>query len=272
MKKQTTLFRKTTLSLLLLLLTFASFAQDRLFTYTYQSSVLNKGQRELEIWNTFRTGKENYYLRLDNRSEFEIGLGKKLQTSFYLNLTSITNTIEENSAKALNTEHEISFSNEWKYKLLDPVADPLGMALYGEYGIGSNEYEMEGKLIIDKRIGDFTIAGNAVYELEIKPAIENDETVWEKESKNEYYLALGYSFSPKFHITMENAFKNVFEGGILHHSALYSGFGIACVQENFWINFTVLPQIASFKGETNSKLNLNEFEKVQLRLLFSYAF
>ena len=27
-------------------------AQDRLFTYTYQSSVLNKGQRELESWNT----------------------------------------------------------------------------------------------------------------------------------------------------------------------------------------------------------------------------
>jgi hypothetical protein len=116
------------------------------------------------------------------------------------------------------------------------------------------------------------LQGNAVYELELKPGIENYQTEWEKEVKNEYYLALGYSFSPKFHITMENALKNVFEGGTLYHSALYSGLGIACVQENFWINFTVLPQLASFKGETNSNLNLNEFEKVQLRLLFSYAF
>jgi hypothetical protein len=28
------------------------YGQDRLFTYTYQSTVLNKGQKEIEIWNT----------------------------------------------------------------------------------------------------------------------------------------------------------------------------------------------------------------------------
>jgi hypothetical protein len=98
------------------------------------------------------------------------------------------------------------------------------------------------------------------------------EKEWEKETKNEYYLALGYSFSPKFHLTMENAFKNVFEEGKLNHSALYSGLGMSCVQNNFWINFTVLPQVASLEGETNSSLNLNEFEKVQIRLLFSHVF
>jgi hypothetical protein len=71
---------------------------------------------------------------------------------------------------------------------------------------------------------------------------------------------------------MENAYRNVFEEGKLLHSAIYSGLGISCVQENFWVNFTVLPQIKSFKGETNNSLNLNEFEKVQFRLLFSYVF
>lgn len=272
MNTKTTSIKTISLTGLLLFLTLISFAQDRLFTYTYQSTVLNKGQRELEIWNTIRTGRDDYYMRLDNRSEFEIGLGKNLQTAFYLNLTTTTKTSEENLTKSLQTENEISFSNEWKYKLLDPVANRVGMALYAEYGIGSSEYELEGKLIIDKKINDFTIAGNAVYELELKPGIENNETEWKKETKNEYYLSLAYSFSPKFHLTMENAFKNVFTGGKLQHSAIYSGLGIACVQENFWINFTVLPQITSFKGETDSSLNLHEFEKVQLRLLFSYAF
>jgi len=272
MRTKTTSIKTFGMTGLLLFVTLLTFAQDRLFTYTYQSNVLNKGQRELEIWNTIRTGREDYYMRLDNRSEFEIGLGNKLQTSFYLNVSSITNTVESNSVKSLQTENEVSFSNEWKYKLLDPVANRIGMALYAEYGIGSSEYEMEGKLIIDKKINDFTIAGNAVYELELKPGIENNETEWEKETKNEYYLSLAYSFSPKFHLTIENAFKNVFAGGTLQHSALYSGPGIAYVQENFWINFTVLPQITSFKGETGSSRNLNEFEKIQLRLLFSYAF
>ncbi len=256
----------------LLLIAIKLNAQDRLFTYTYQSTVLNKGQRELEIWNTLRTGRTDFYSRLDNRSEFEIGLGKNLQTAFYLNLTSKTKTLIENSTKSLETENEISFSNEWKLKLLDPVANPIGLALYGEYGIGSNEYELEGKLIVDKQINSFAIAANGIYEAEFKPGYENNEKLWEKETKMDFNLALAYSFSSKFHLTMENAYRNVLEEGNLLHSALYSGLGISVTQENYWINFTVLPQIKSFKGETNNSLNLNEFEKVQFRLLFSYAF
>jgi len=249
-----------------------SFAQDRLFTYTYQSTVLNKGQRELEIWNTVRTGRADYYSRLDNRTEFEIGLGGKLQTAFYLNLTTQTSTIDGTTSKTLETENEISFSNEWKLKLLDPVADPLGLALYAEYGIGSNEYELEGKLIIDKKINNVTIASNTIYELELVPVPVADNTEWEKEKKVDLNLAFAYSFSPKFSITFENLYKNVFFDNKLEHSALYAGPGFSFSATNFWINFTALPQITSFKGETDSPLNLNEFEKVQFRLLFSYAF
>ncbi len=36
-------------------------SQDRIFTYTHQSNVLNTGNIELEIYNTFRYGKENYF-------------------------------------------------------------------------------------------------------------------------------------------------------------------------------------------------------------------
>jgi hypothetical protein len=246
-------------------------AQDRLYTYTYQSSVLNKGQSELEVWNTYRAGREDFYSRLDNRTEFEIGFGKNLQTAFYLNLTTKTSTKELSTVKFLETENEISFSNEWKLKLLDAVAHPIGLALYAEYGIGSNEYELEAKLIIDKKVSDFNIATNFVYEAEFKPGFDNNIAILDKEVKAELYLALAYSFNPKFHLTLESAYKNVFEDKILHHSALYSGPGISFVQDNYWINFTALPQIKSFKGETNSSLNLNEYEKIQIRLLFSFV-
>lgn len=247
-------------------------AQDRLFTYTYQSTVLSKGQRELESWNTLRTGRDDYYARFDNRTEYEIGLGNNLQTAFYLNLTSKTKTVTGNSEKSLSTENEIGFSNEWKLKLLDPVAHPVGLALYGEVGISSNEYELEGKIILDKKIGNLTIAANAVIEQEYAPGYESNELEWEKEKKIEGYLAFAYSFSPIFHLTMENAYKNVFLESELAHSALFSGLGFSYVQDKFWLNFTAMPQITSFKGETNNNLNLNEYEKVQIRLLFSYMF
>jgi len=259
------------ISLILLGVTNAQ-AQDRLFTYTYQSNVLNKGQHELEVWNTIRTGREDYYVRFDNRTEYEIGLSKNLQTSFYLNITSKTSTTTENSIKSLSTENEIGFSNEWKLKLLDPVANPVGLALYGEFGIASNEYELEGKIIVDKKIGNLTIAANGVLEQEFAPGYENNELKWEKEKKIEGYLAFAYSINPKFHLTLENAYKNVFLDSKLAHSAFFSGLGFSYVQEKLWVNFTAMPQIVAFEGKTNKNLNLDEYERIQFRLLFSYMF
>jgi hypothetical protein len=246
--------------------------QDRLFTYTYQSTVLSKGQKEIEIWNTIRTGRSEYYSRLDHRTEFEIGLGGRLQTAFYLNLTTKSAAVDENLTKVLETENEIGFSNEWKLKLLDPVANPLGLALYGEYGISSNEYELEGKLIIDKQINKFVIASNAVFELEMAPVPDLVGTNWEKEKKFDLNLALAYHVKPSFAITIENIIKNVYVDNALEHSALYAGPGFSFASEKFWLNCTLLPQLKSFKGHTNDSLNLNEFEKIQIRLLFSYVF
>lgn len=255
-----------------LCLAFVSKAQDRIFTYTYQSNVLNKGQREIEVWNTLRQGKQDFFSRLDNRTEFEVGLGGNLQTSFYLNLTTITQTVMDGAQKTNDTRHKIGFSNEWKLKLMDPVANPVGLALYGEYGISSNEYELEGKIIIDKKINNLTIAGNATYEREFAPFYIDNQLKWEKESHADYNLALGYDIGHGFHLTQENNFKNVYIEKGLEHSALYSGIGFSYLHESFWVNFTAMPQIKSFKGATDSKLDLNKFEKVQFRLLFSYAF
>jgi hypothetical protein len=46
----------------------AAAASERHFTYTYESSVLRPGAREIEPWNTFRLGKSDFYSRLDRRS------------------------------------------------------------------------------------------------------------------------------------------------------------------------------------------------------------
>jgi hypothetical protein len=157
-------------------------------------------------------------------------------------------------------------------KLLDPVVNPIGLALYAEYGIGSSEYELEGKLIIDKKINNLTIAGNATYEAEFVPIYLSNELNWEKESKVDYNLSFGFALKHGFHLTQENNFKDVYVEKELLHSALYSGLGFSYIHDKFWVNFTAMPQIKAFKGETNGSLNLDEFEKIQLRLLFSYAF
>ena len=142
------------------------FSQDRSFVRTYQSIVLPKGEKEIEVWSTLRYGKDDFYRRLDNRFEFEIGLSNKLQTAFYINTSQ--NTFRAGD-EIVTQPTSVSFSNEWKYKISDPVANAIGSGLYGEYKIGSDELELELKLILDKKINKNLFAFNAVGEFEFEP-------------------------------------------------------------------------------------------------------
>src|SRR5665647_2523432 len=91
-----------------LLISLSTQAQDRLFTYTYQSNVLNKGQKELEVWSTLRSGRDNYYRAFDHSMEFEVGLGGKLQTSFYLNYGYSKGIVTSNNIQSLETNNSYS--------------------------------------------------------------------------------------------------------------------------------------------------------------------
>jgi len=238
--------------------------QDRLFTYTYQSTVLSAGQNEIEVWNTYRTGKATFFNRLDQRLEFETGLGKGLQSSFYVNFSSKAEATGLSAAGEIETKNSLAFSNEWKLKLMDPVANLFGLALYGEYGIAADEFELEAKIIADKRIKKLTMAMNLSGEMEIEPE-------WEKETVLDLNLALAWSLSPRFSLTLENMYRTVYVNGIAGHKAIFAGPGFSMVNERFWVNFTILPQVLAFSNTTSGKLDLDEFERVQFRLLFSYA-
>lgn len=248
-----------------------SYSQDRLFTYTYQSIVLGSGQTELEIINTFRSGRSKFYNRIDNRTEFEAGLGGDLQTAFYVNITAKSSEQSKLGITSIKNETELSFSNEWKYKISDPVANPLGFALYGEYTIGTKEHELESKIIIDKRISDFTLAFNLSGELEFESETENNEIEWEQKKKVDLYIAAAYQLSKHFHLTLESVNRNVFTDKGLEGSALFAGPGFSFAKDRFWANFTIMPQITSFKGATDGKLNLKNFEIFETRLIFAYA-
>src|SRR4051812_6701817 len=105
----------------LVLTTVITNAQDRMFAYTYQTNVLNKGDFDLEFQNELRLGKVGKFSpyafgqHLNQRIEFEVGLGKKVQTAFYLNCERFN--FADTNASELSEELAISFSNEWKWKL-----------------------------------------------------------------------------------------------------------------------------------------------------------
>ena len=235
-------------------------ASERLFTYTYETPVLPGGQVEIEPWFTSQIGRERYYHRLDHRMELEWGLGKNVQTAVYLNFRAQA----EDDGTALVKETKFrGFSHEFKFALSDPVADPLGVGLYVEYGIQAHEYELEGKVLLDKVVGPVTFAFNAVGEVELKPQGAGADP--EVEGKLIFLFGTSFRLSDHVHLGFEIRELNVFEHGEAELALLSAGPSLSIAGERAWFAATVLPQIVDLHARER---NLEDAEHLEARLLF----
>ncbi|MBX9806285.1 MAG: hypothetical protein K2X95_00650 [Flavobacteriaceae bacterium] len=257
----------------LLFSSMSLMAQDRVFNYTYQSSVLNKGEKELEVWTTVLSGKTDYYREIRNRVEYEIGLGSNLQTSFYLNSKQKAG-FDAITGEIVMDATEISFSNEWKYKFSDPVADRIGFAGYAEFTVATDELEIELKAILDKKIGKTTHALNFTFEPEWETTTSNGKVTTATALKYDINYGFAYEISKNWNIGAEIINRNVYiKEDSFTHSALFAGPTIAFNTEKFWLNLSFSPQIAGINNPDGmSGLNVDEFTKMDVRLLFSYSF
>ncbi|HMK73365.1 MAG TPA: hypothetical protein VK454_08490 [Myxococcaceae bacterium] len=249
------------LALLLLLAATPALADERELTFTYDSGVLPPGSRELELWVTSRFGRPDGYTEFDNRAEFELGVVSQLQTAIYLNFST---THEGPSGSNVQTW---SVSNEWKWKLLDPVADPFGFALYGEVLLGVNEQELEGKLIFDKRIGPLLLALNLIGELGRESAFDGTvhEQVLEGTFGAAYRLGAGFSLGVEARLNCLWETGEGFVGG-----AFYIGPVVSFASGGVWAALSFLPQAVGFGPSTVGGLALEDQERFNIRLLVGF--
>lgn len=245
-------------------------AQDRFFARTYNTNVLPKGRIDLELWHTSRFGhKGQFYHAQDQRMEFEMGLGKNLQTAFYFN--RYQKRFNEGT-DGTTTSSEIGFSNEWKWKLSDPSTNKLGLALYGEWGIkGGDEVELESKIILDKYIGKSLFAFNGVVEYEKEFEWEGGEIKSDEwELPVEFDFAYMYNLKPSLGIGFEIRNRNdIAKGKGWENSILYGGPTINYRTSNWFIIANYQPQWVNLHKTSyapNSKV-LDEHERTEVRIL-----
>lgn len=246
-------------------------ANERRFTYSYETGVLPPGAREFEVWNTARLRREDRYTRFDERLEFEVGLTERLMGALYLNLTWVTEVSGVGPDRALQDTFEFGgVSSELKYKLSDPVADAVGAGLYGEVTFAPNEAEVEAKVLFDKRMGDVLLVANLIGESEWK--FDLGETG--REYKAELSAGGAYFLTPRLSVGLEARLPTVFEiedDETVTLSALYAGPVISFAEETWWTTLTVMPQLAGLATEESGEsLELHENEKVNVRLLFAF--
>lgn len=257
----------------ILLLPSLLIAQDRIFTRTYQSGVLPYGVMEIEYWNTVLAGRDKFHRQLNQRLELELGLGKKVQTALYLNVSSESAAVNDST---ITSASKIGFSNEWKVQLTNPYVNAWGTTLYGELGVSADEVELETKIILDKVWGKNVFAFNLVSELEFETEYESAEHKIETEVETPFELTFAYMNFIGKHTGLgieATNYNSVSEAGGWENSVWYAGPTFHVHGERWWINLNIQPQL--FNAHTSSispeHSETVHYDKIDTRLILSFT-
>ncbi|MDQ6808104.1 MAG: hypothetical protein M3Z64_01555, partial [Verrucomicrobiota bacterium] len=133
------------------------------------------------------------------------------------------------------------------YTLTNPVADPIGLAVYQEYKIGRRFFEWESKVIAQKNIGRFVAAYNATLEAEWQ-----DEGLRERSGELQQSLGLSYEIDPHAAVGVECLHEIAFpDWERANRGVLFAGPNASLRIGRFWATVTALAQLTRAGDEPN---------------------
>lgn len=150
---------------------FSVFANPRPLPFTYQHEQLATGESEVEQFvnltptkaQDVSSGKAVWYGLTEFITEFETGITDRLELGLYVTLVPTPTANLVNAPPALE-------SNGMKQRLRWALAPsglwPLDVSLYGELSENEHEFELEGKLLLQRRFGIARIMANLSSEQE----------------------------------------------------------------------------------------------------------
>jgi len=253
-------------------------ADERRFTYTYEPETPPEGEMEFEQWVTQRTQRtsggdvrQGNYNLWELREELEFGVTDNYSVSFYLNAAAESYRDYSFSPPAETSSFKFKgVSVENRYLVLNPAAHAVGLTLYLEPRFSGDEAELEGKIILGQRRGDWKWAFNLSH------AIEWRDNLQTMEGEVEASFGVARDLSQRWSIGLEVREHNELpDYRIWENTALFVGPVVSYRREKWWAAFTVMPQAygANFNGNPggNSHLELEAHERLNVRLLIGIS-
>ena len=218
-------------------------AGQRPFAFTYEAETAPAGTLEFEQWVTWKADKESNgdFEEFSFREEIEYGLTDRLQLGVYIADWSITRGTDDDGTRYKDSGFDLI------YNLTDPTKDALGSALYGEVLIGPEKFVLEGKLLLQKNIGKWTLAYNAVVEAEWEGEnYTEDVGVW----KNTF--GVSYQINPSLTVGAEAVHEVEFAGWEdAGDHAFYAGPNFSWRKKNFFVVVAPLFQVTDVADEAD---------------------
>ena len=252
-----------------------ALADHRAFTYTYEPETEPKGDWELEQSITSRIGRsaavgQKEYQLWQFRTEIEHGVTDRYTVGLYVN-DDYEDFRDSASGAVISKNRWTGVSLENRYLVLDPVSNPVGLTLYLEPTYDGHNAELEQKIILGQRHGDWKWA-----------VILSHATEWSddfRQHEGELELSAGLAWCPasRWSIGLEIRDHNELpDYNQWENTAIYAGPVIGYHRRGWWMTLSVMPQIwgANFVGgnDGNRHLELEGHERLNVRLLFGISF
>jgi hypothetical protein len=171
-------------------------ANPRPLPFTYIQETLAQGDAEVELYTDLvpqrlldATGAPGWHLGAQLQAEIEYGITNRLELGLYVTVAPADLSFP--TAAPLPGSNGIKQRLRWR--LADPGQWPIDVALYGELSENQREIELEGKIILQRRVGPLRIAANAWAEREYEL---NGEQAWVLNPTAGVVLERWFAFQP----------------------------------------------------------------------------
>jgi hypothetical protein len=132
------------------------------FTYIYET--LPRGDAEIELYTDLTPlrayqpdGSYGTHLASQFQAEIEYGLTDRLELGLYLTLAPADGNLGAQIAMPEGT----GIKQRLRYRFADAGQWPVDLAVYGEATENQSEIELEGKIILQRRLGPLRLVANA---------------------------------------------------------------------------------------------------------------
>ena len=153
-------------------------ANPRPLPYTYIYETLPKGDAEVELYTDLApikvydsSGHPAWYLASQFQTEVEYGLTDRLELGLYVT----TAIFDPGLMFAPDMPEGTGVKQRLRYRFGDAGRWPIDLAIYGEVTENQHEIELEGKIILQRRLGPLRFAANSWAEREYE---FNDPREW----------------------------------------------------------------------------------------------
>jgi len=250
-------------------------ADERRFAYSYEPETMPKGGMEYEQWVTLGTqrtknvGQQNYNL-WEIREALEFGITDNYTLEFYLNQSS--ESYRDPTTGDNFSEFKFQgISLENRYMVLNPANHAVGLTLYLEPTYAGDSAEIEEKIILGQRYGNWKWAFN------LSQGTEWTDNFHKTEGELAASFGIARDLSANWSLGLEILDHNeIPDYKKWENTALFVGPVVSYRKDKWWGTFAVLPQVygKNFGSDPDGypNLELEGHEWVNIRLILGFDF